>query len=204
MSIDWESLRMQYVQNPTTSLEAVAVDANVDVTHLKKVAAENHWYDQKKEFRKLTNQKASEKLLTDIVDMESDNIVERGRIRLQNWRLIQGNLMAVVSKLNVVDDLTGLPNPLTPTQLERAAKTLKDVTQALERAHLGERLELGQPTNVNESDSETMRKFQEFMEWEKLTSGKSNEELIKEIDKLLQQRKDEEETAEFDNQFKGL
>lgn len=190
MQIDWQQLREQYIQNAQYSMEDVAELAHVDATNLKRRAADEGWHEEKQTYQQVLHRKATKLRLEKIADMESENIVERGRIRLQNWRLIQGNLMALVSKLNVIDDFTGLPNPLIGTQLERAAKTLKDVTQALERAHNGERLELGQPVEVVAE-----QKLQQFLGHDQQTL----EELIAEVKRLEEQRTMELELDSVDN-----
>ncbi len=170
MSINWEELRIKYIQHSTVSLEEIADSAGVDATHVKRTAAAEGWYKLKQDYQTLLHQNATKKLLTEVVEAQSQSIVERNVIRAQNWRILQRNLMAIICNLDIVDKVTGLPQTFTITDAEKMVKVIKDASQALEKANLGERLELGQNTLINEIDTNLLQLAQHAKEIEEFKS----------------------------------
>lgn len=178
--IDWNQLRLKYIQNAELSLRSIAEEAGVSLTHVKRKASAEGWSVEKKEYHEQVHQNATRKLLTSTADEAATQLVERSVVRSKNWRIVQASAMALIANLELIQPSTGLPKKMLYKEIGEAGKALKDAVTALEKASEGERLESG----LNSNDEVLQKSFMQYQEQMQELSNKTPQELRDEADKI--------------------
>ena len=160
MKIDWLKARIEYIKDPTLSLERLAEKYDVAQQTMRKMSAEEGWVEMRDEFQAEVNRKVTENL-PKVADVKAERLAEKSSKRSKNWEILRNQLMALIVNIPIFDK-EGKQIPMDESQVGTRARVLNVIIASMKDVNLGERLEDGQPLNIEKSSIDFDSNKEEF------------------------------------------